>query len=240
MKWPICFLMAVLLPTALLADPVGTLDVARAVTIATNAVAQQLPHVSLDRLRFDHAELQSDSGTKQFIIVWFYLPIPDRKWEERGMNNGKFVSVKMLPNGTQVTASESKGTVARKSETQLKDNLWRPYSDNNVSNALSRAEETANSNMERRLRSIILPEIVFDNADIRDVLQFIERTSIKKNADIQDDSAISFVVQAKEARNVTYRGEYVSVWDVLQAVVLAADVGYEIGERRILIVDKVQ
>lgn len=69
MKCFVHLLMTVFLPAALLADPVGTLDVARAVTIATNAVAQQLPQVSLDRLGFDHAELRSGSDAKQSITV---------------------------------------------------------------------------------------------------------------------------------------------------------------------------
>lgn len=126
MKWAIHLLTVVLLPAALLADPVGKLDVARALTIATNAVAQQLPQVSLARLRFDHAELQSDPDAKQSIVVWFFLPIPDKKWEERGMENGKFVFIQMRPDGTQVTAAESKATVVRKRGAQCKDTIGKP------------------------------------------------------------------------------------------------------------------
>ena len=113
MKCIFLALVLVLFSARAIASPVGLLNVQRCVEIATNAISQQLPHISLSDLRFDNAKLYADSDKKS-ITVWFFRPIPDPKWEARGMEHGILVSVSMDLNGKGVVAAESKATIARK------------------------------------------------------------------------------------------------------------------------------
>jgi len=105
------------LPFLSLAEPIAHLDLPRCLAVATNAIANQLPHVEHGNLRFDNAILNANADGKS-ITVWYFLPIPDPKWERKGMENGKLISVKMDLNGANAVAGESKATVARKRTTK--------------------------------------------------------------------------------------------------------------------------
>ena len=96
--------------------------------------------------------------------------------------------------------------------------------------------------LEKKMGQIIIPEIDFRQANIQDIVKFLQAASVKfdKSAEVQGVKGVIMIVRLgeKDVREITMSARYISLLDAMKTITRVAGLTYRIDGQVVVIEPK--